>query len=102
MDKVVIDREKPDKILEQERQRGMAHAFGLLQGGGYLKVVAKEKRLSEVINPVVRAAEVEAASRRPQLPAELRTVTVNGDRELPLWDDLPMPPTSGREGPMVQ
>lgn len=99
-DKVIIDRERFDKLLAQERQLGMARAFGLLQGAGYLEGVVREKRLTEAktflfdglsgrqmterINPAIRMAEAEGAARRPAPPQELRTMTVNGEHEIVL------------------
>lgn len=99
-DKVVIDREKLDKLLAQERERGMAQAFGLLQGGGYLDSIVRERRLTEAkqfvfdgvsgrrmadrINPTIRASETEGQARRPSPPQPLRTITVGDDHEVVL------------------
>lgn len=99
-DNMIINREKLDKLLAQEREKGMAWAFGLLQGGGYLEAVAKDKRLTEakefvfgkvsgrrlsdVINPLVREVGAEAGVRRLAPPIEVRTITVNDGREIML------------------
>lgn len=97
-DAVVISREKLDKLIDQEAETGMAYVFGLLLGGGYLDTVVAEKRLTEAkqfifpgrsgrqmterINPVIREGQKEGLERRPIAPKEVRTVTVNNDREL--------------------
>jgi hypothetical protein len=97
-DTVVIAREKLDKLLDQEAEAGMAYAFGLLLGGGFLDTVVAAKRLTEAkqlvfpnrsgrqmterINPVIRQGEQDAGTRRPVAPKEVRTVTVNNEREL--------------------
>lgn len=99
-EKVIIHREKLDKLLDQELEKGMARALGLLLGAGYLEGVIKEKQLTEVkgllfegrsgrqmserINPAIRQAEAEGAQKRPHQPEEIRTVTVNGEREIVL------------------
>lgn len=99
-DTVIIRREKFEKLLTQEREKGMARAFGLLHGAGFLEAIVKEKRLTQAkelvfagisgrqmterINPEIRKAETEGESQRPPKPVELRTMTVNGDREIVL------------------